>query len=148
MVHAFATTEAGLRRKPPLLDFATLSIHFPNVHRGGIQWRARQCCVQEVGGRRSGAVSRGVLVMDRGLSENGSLNICHLFFFCSSCRGPMRSGSEVLGPHLISAPVIAARMDGSGPWPPPDTCSTYSNSVPVNHRELEATQNLTDTLKG
>ena len=30
-----------------------------------------------------GAASTGFLLMDHGLSENGSLNICDLFLFCS-----------------------------------------------------------------
>ena len=38
------------------------------------------------------------------------------------------------------------RIDRSGPWLPLDTCSSYSNSVPVNHCELEATQTLTQCV--
>ena len=65
-----------------------------------------------------------------------SILLTFVIYFCSFIPSYKVS-------NVISALVNAARIDRSGPRLPPDTGSSNSNSVPVNHSELQATQNLT-----
>ena len=104
-----------------------------------------------------GAASRWFLMMDHmvWVKMVHSTFVIYFYFVHSSRhirpwktnRGSRTAFDKLSEPDAISAPVIEERIDLSGPWLPPDTGSSYSYSVPVNHCDLESTQNLTDAPK-